>query len=277
MKRIVSKKRKSLTRRVRRQKAKALSARNFLSRTISKQTKTVVDKFPDIGKSIESFVSESSIGADAWRRTGVLTFDGNLRVKEKVTYERIRQHLEEKYDHHFSYGTVVQLCIARNKRRRSSSNYRGVAQVTTRRARKGFELRYNPDRHWSGALYRNLNFIEYADGKDITNINRDDASGFRLDTLTTHGKHGTPAVIGQDILTTHTDYVNRYHPFCKLHLTTSQVRSQQRRNAKLLKHLKCFQRIHHNIMLTSKCLVRPLNFSQLSSIPLLASLRELSV
>lgn len=210
VKRIVSKKRKSLARRVRRQKAKALAARNFLSRTISKQTKTVVDKFPDIGKSIESFVSESSIGADAWRRTGVLTFDGNLRVKEKVTYERIRQHLEEKYDHRFSYGTVVQLCIARNKRRRSSSNYRGVAQVTTRRARKGFELRYNPDRHWSGALYRNLNFIEYADGKDITNINRDDASGFRLDTLTTHGKHGTPAVIGQDILTTHTDYVNRY-------------------------------------------------------------------
>jgi len=78
-----------------------LAARKFLSRTISKQTKTVVDKFPDIGKSIESFVSECSIGADAWR-TGVLTFDGNLRVKEKVTYEWIRQHLEEKYDHCFS-------------------------------------------------------------------------------------------------------------------------------------------------------------------------------
>ena len=124
----------------------------------------------------------------------MLTFDGNLRVKEKVTYEWIRQHLE--YDH-FSYGTVVQLCIARNKCRQSSSNYQGVAYVTTRKARKGFELRYSPDRHWTGALYRNLNFIEYADGKDITNINRDNASGFRLDTLTTHGMHGTPAVIGQ--------------------------------------------------------------------------------
>lgn len=32
----------------------------------------------------------------------------------------------------------------------------------------------------------------------------------RLDTLTTHGKHGNPVVTGQDILTTHTDYVNRY-------------------------------------------------------------------
>ena len=62
----------------------------------------------------------------------------------------------------------------------------------------------------SKALYRNLILIEYTDGSDITNINRDDASGFRLDTLTTHGKHGTPAVIGQDVLTTHMDYVNRY-------------------------------------------------------------------
>ena len=31
---------------------------------------------------------DSNVGADAWRRTGVLTFDGNLRVSNKVTYER---------------------------------------------------------------------------------------------------------------------------------------------------------------------------------------------
>lgn len=42
-------------------------------------------------------------------------------------------------------------------------------------------------------------------------INRDDVSGYRLDTLTTHCKHATPAVQGKDVLTTHTDYVNR-HP-----------------------------------------------------------------
>ena len=89
-------------------------------------------------------------------------------------------------------------------------NYKGVAQVTTRRSRKGFELKYNPDCHWSGALYRNLNHIQYTDGSNITNINRDDASGFRLDTLATHCKHGTAAVRGENVLTTHTDYVNRY-------------------------------------------------------------------
>ena len=32
---------------------------------------------------------DSNVGADAWR-TGVLTFDGNLRVSKKVTYERMK-------------------------------------------------------------------------------------------------------------------------------------------------------------------------------------------
>ena len=46
--------------------------------------------FPDIGETIEEYVQERSIGADAWRRTGVFTFDGNSTVKEKVTYSRIK-------------------------------------------------------------------------------------------------------------------------------------------------------------------------------------------
>ena len=41
-------------------------------------------------------------------------------------------------------------------------------------------------------------------------INRDDAAGFRLDTLTTSKQYSTPSVKGSDILTTRTDYVNKY-------------------------------------------------------------------
>ena len=55
--------------------------------------------------------------------------------------------------------------------------------MTSRRARKGFQLRYNPDFHWSNALYRGLDYIQLEDGSDITIVNRDDASGFQLDTL----------------------------------------------------------------------------------------------
>ena len=41
-------------------------------------------------------------------------------------------------------------------------------------------------------------------------INRDDATGFRLDTLTTCKQYATPTVRGNEILTTRTDYVNKY-------------------------------------------------------------------
>ena len=208
-KKLVSKRRRAISRRTRRQKAKAIAEKNFLGRKRSRSVHSVENKYPNIGKEIEGFVSSCNIGADAWRRTSVLTFDGNIRVNKKVTYSRIQEHLKEKYGCKLSYGTVVQLCIARNKRKRSAANYKGVAKVTTRRARKGFEIKFNLDRHWSNTLYRGLDFIQYTDGSNIININRDDASGFRLDTLATHCKHATPAVAGEDLLTTHTDYVNR--------------------------------------------------------------------
>lgn len=115
------------------------------------------------------------------------------------------------YNRHFSYGSVVELCVARNKRRRSSQRYKGIAKITTRRARKGFSLKYNPDAHWSAALYQGLNKLQYVDGRNILNLNRDDATGFRLDTLSTCKQFTTPSVQGKDGLTTRTDFVNKYN------------------------------------------------------------------
>ena len=87
-------------------------------------------------------------------------------------------------------------------RHTSAERYKGVAKVTIRRARKGFQLKYNPDFHWSNALYSLLNSLQLKDGSNITIINRDDSSGFHLDTLTTHIQYRTPSVIGCDTLTT---------------------------------------------------------------------------
>lgn len=42
---------------------------------------TIVEKHPDIGETIERFVRNNNVGAEAWRRTGVLTFDGNVKKK----------------------------------------------------------------------------------------------------------------------------------------------------------------------------------------------------
>lgn len=92
----------------------------------------------------------------------MLTFDGNRKVKNKITFKKIKAHLEEVYKTTFAFGSVVQLCVARNKRRISAQRYKGLAKVTCRRARKGFNLQYNPDQHWSSAFYRGLNALEYS-------------------------------------------------------------------------------------------------------------------
>ncbi len=207
---LVCKRRAAIQRRARRLRAKLVSQQRYLARKQSKRMSKIMNECPDIGKTIETFVEERNVGADAWRRTGVLTFDGNVNLKEKVTYKRIQQHLCKVYNRHFSYGTVIELCVPRNKRRRSAKRYRGVAKVTTRRARKGFALRYNPDAHWSAAMYKGLNELQYKDGRMLLMMNRDDASGFRLDTLTTSKQYANPVVRGNDILTTRTDFVNKY-------------------------------------------------------------------
>ena len=88
---------------------------------------------------IEAYASESNVGADAWRCTGVhvLTFGGNIKIQEKVMYGRIQQHLQQKYQHKFSYSTVVQLCLAWNKCRKSAKNYKGVCKSLLERPGKG--------------------------------------------------------------------------------------------------------------------------------------------
>lgn len=162
---------------MRRLRVKAIAGQRFLSKRTSKRISKILAECNNIGKIIEDFVFEHGIGADAWCHMGVLTFDGNTCLPQKVTYERIRLHLQEVYKRHFSYGTVVQLCVARNKRRLSS-------KVTTRRARKGFTLKYNPDAHWSAAFYKGLNSIQLVDGQDMCLINRDNPAGYADDLQT---------------------------------------------------------------------------------------------
>ena len=84
-----------------------------------------------------------------------------------------------------------------------------VAMVTSRRARKGFNLWLNPDDHWSADFYRELNELQYVDERDMVNMNRDDSTGFRLDTLKRCSQSTTPVVQGREVLTTRTDYVNK--------------------------------------------------------------------
>ena len=167
-------------------------------------------KYPNIGKDIDNFARESRIGADSWRRTGDLTFSGNVKRGPKLTYKRIKEHLEQKYGVRFGYGTIVQLCCVKNKRRLSAKHYFGAAKIVSKRARKGFSIKLNVDAHWSCALYKGLNFLQLNDGRDKIVLNRDDAAGFRLDSTFTHKQHKVLAEAGNPELTTRTDFLNKY-------------------------------------------------------------------
>ena len=119
--------RASLHRKAVREPRRKVMERRFLKRRCSKKVSRILQECPGIGAVIEEFGAQCGAGADAWWHTGVVTFDGNKKVRKKATFRCIKDFLENKYKRTFAYGTVVQLCIARNKRRRSAICYQGVA------------------------------------------------------------------------------------------------------------------------------------------------------
>ena len=54
--------------------------------------------------------------------------------------------------------------VCPTNKRRLAKGYMGIAKVTSGRARKGFNLRLNPDEHWSAAFHKGLNQLHYIDG-----------------------------------------------------------------------------------------------------------------
>ena len=64
-KEMITKKRKKIQRRARRRKEKAIAEQRFLSCKVSKRANTIIEKFPDIGETIENFVQEI-----CWHRKG---------------------------------------------------------------------------------------------------------------------------------------------------------------------------------------------------------------
>ena len=156
---------------------------------------------------MEKIVDEEDVGANRWRRTGVYFFSGDPKSEKRMTFSRLQKALISHYNNYFSYGTVVELCVATNKRRGSSLRHKGVAQIQYRRATKGFTVRLNPDRKWSRSLYTALGELQ-CDGKHILLLNRDDQAGFRLDTTYTHKSFGFLGM--KQTVTTKTDFINKY-------------------------------------------------------------------
>lgn len=105
-------------------------------------------------------MQDNRVGADAWRRTGVATFDGNLKRGPRVTYQRIKELLQERYATKFSYGAIVQLSVVRTKEGDLQKDTgEQPIYIKCKGARKGFNVRLNIDAHWSAAIYKGLDHI----------------------------------------------------------------------------------------------------------------------
>ena len=73
------KKQRANHRQKKRQVAKLVAKKCLLQRRKPARVSKTVQRYPDIGKAIEDFAIERRIGADSWRRTGLLTFSGNVK------------------------------------------------------------------------------------------------------------------------------------------------------------------------------------------------------
>lgn len=177
-------------------------------RKCSKHAQSVLSRHPEIGEVMEEFVREADVGADKWCRTGVYTFTGITKTEKRMTFKKLEEKLSSHYGEKFSYGTVLHLCVHRNKRRISSKRYKGVANITYQQASRGFSLKFNPDTKRSRSLYKCLDKVQI-DGKHMLLLNRDDQAGFRLDSTLTH--NNTPSLnVSSPTLTTHTDFLNKH-------------------------------------------------------------------
>ena len=111
-----------------------IASERIMRKKVPKNVKSVISKFPDIGQQIEKIVEDANIGADRWRRTGMYTFTGDIKKEKHLTFTKLQEKLCEHYCYYFSYGIVVHLCAARNKRSLSSQRYKGVANVRFQQA-----------------------------------------------------------------------------------------------------------------------------------------------
>ena len=80
---LLKKKRAAIRQKAVRDIKRKVAEKRFLKRRRSKRVSKILRDCPEIGKRIEEYVKNSGVGVDAWRRTGMLTFDGNRKLQKK--------------------------------------------------------------------------------------------------------------------------------------------------------------------------------------------------
>lgn len=161
------------------------------------------------------------------------TFDGNRKRGPTVSFRSIQEYLQHKYNTKIGYGTIrPNVCCLQQKL--SAKRYKGEAKVTCRRARKGFNVKFNPDAHYSSAMHKILDKVQLIDGSDTIVLNRDDQTGFRLDTTYTHSQHKVLFSDKEEVMTC-TDFVNKYSSILQSSYLFMETATNEERAAGVVK------------------------------------------
>ena len=126
------------------------------------------------------------------------------------------------------------MCVVCNRRKLSAKRYKGEAKVTCRRARKGLNVKFNPDAHYSSAMHKILDKVQLIDGSDTIVLNRDDQTGFRPDTTYTHSQHKVLFSDKQEVMTC-TDFVNKYSSILQSSYLFMETATNEERAAGVVK------------------------------------------
>ena len=118
----------------------------------------VTAKVPTIGKIIESLVREQEGGVNMWRSNGTLVWDGNKKIDRTLSYRRLAEAVSAHPDVKsagvtVSKTTVFYLCAPNKERHRSALRHAAVADVKSRRARKGLIVKPNADTGYGFLMY----------------------------------------------------------------------------------------------------------------------------
>lgn len=129
---LIKKQRRIIQTRAKRRKAKEHTQACLLKRKIPKRISSILKVFPNIGSDIEQYVRSRRCGADAWRRTGVTTFDGHRKRWPNVSFERIQDHLRKTYNMD-KIGGCCSVMHSKKQKKLSAQRYKGDMQVVTER------------------------------------------------------------------------------------------------------------------------------------------------
>ena len=167
-------------------------------------------RYPDIGDTIEAICAGLGVGADAKRRDGTIRLNlaqSKMDGSKHVGFTRIKLELEQQFGYVVSYGAVIELGMARNRRHKSAARYKEEVALKMRRNVKRVSEEHLDTRS-QRAAFRTVHFVRDRTSQDeVCHFERDDHSAIRMNSSSTTNQHAT-ATVGEGAGAVQHDYMD---------------------------------------------------------------------